>query len=211
MAGDFREGGGDRHPLRLRAAARLRKLQTPGRLYLLGLASLASYFTGAMLSAQGTHRTLALVLSVIGALGLLAGGSIKRRADPRETNARPWLPAAAALVLVGIGAAIILTAGGGRHKPAAQTDFAFDSLYEDRRGESYANELVLARQMRLENKYEPLVSEPGKQSAQCIASPPPPITHRLVCSFVNEARELYPHHKAARTYYWKATVDVDTD
>jgi hypothetical protein len=124
-----------------------------------------------------------------------------------KRNAR--LTAAAAVIALAGGVAIVLVATTGHHKPVAQTDFGFGNLYEDRRGESYANELILARQTRLEDKYAPLASEPGKQSAQCMAAPPPPFAHQLVCSFVNEIKQLYPHHKVARTYYWKAVVAVD--
>jgi hypothetical protein len=123
---------------------------------------------------------------------------------------RPLLAASAVVLAAAAAFVIVLIARSGHQKPVSQTAFGFGTLYENRRGESYANEIIIARQTSLEIKYEPLSSEPGKQSAQCTPSPPPPTTHRLICSFINEIIELYPHYKATRTYYWKAIVAVDT-
>jgi hypothetical protein len=59
--------------------SRVRSLWTPGRVYVVGFVSLALVCSGAVLTSQGTHRTLAIALSVVGALGLSAADRGKRQ------------------------------------------------------------------------------------------------------------------------------------
>jgi hypothetical protein len=49
------------------------------RLYLVGMTSLASLCVGLVLKADETHRTLALILSVAGALGMFACARMVKR------------------------------------------------------------------------------------------------------------------------------------
>ena len=52
------------------------------RLYLVGIASLVALCVGLVLTAGESHRTLALLLSVAGALGMFACSWMLRRRQP---------------------------------------------------------------------------------------------------------------------------------
>jgi hypothetical protein len=98
---------------------------------------------------------------------------------------------------------------GEQRKPTIT--YAFDSLYEDRRAESYVDEAILLRQEKIERRYTPLESEPGRQSTDCVLDPLPPlIAHKLLCTVMSETRELYSKFKVTRVYRWEATTEVNS-
>jgi hypothetical protein len=115
------------------------------------------------------------------------------------------VPIALALLAV----AAILLIGRSSHNAAPPTAYAFDSLYEVRRGESTVNEDIIAAQEHVESRYHPLEASAGPTSTKCIAGPPPPVAHRLVCTVVDEEHLLYKHAKVTLTFRWHPTVKID--
>jgi hypothetical protein len=62
----------------------VRYLRTPGRVYVVGFVSLALICTGAVLSSNERHPALAIALSAIGAVGMLACGRAKDRQESKD-------------------------------------------------------------------------------------------------------------------------------
>lgn len=112
----------------------------------------------------------------------------------------------ASTIVLGVVIFALVTRGG---QPKTVTSYGFDSPYEVRRAEDYVHEVVLRKQEKDESGYTPLESGPGRQSTHCVLDPPPPTADQLVCSVINETRELYSKSKVTRLYRWKATVHIN--
>jgi len=126
------------------------------------------------------------------------------------------------LVTAGVVAGILALLGvfNAPHTKKAfrQTSFVFDSLYEDRRAESFVSEEVLAREMAAEEKGGAEESEQnpdlgGKtelKSEKCSISPPPPYSTRMICRAFIEIEEKHEKSKPTRRINgWNAEVLVN--
>jgi hypothetical protein len=118
---------------------------------------------------------------------------------------------AAALAVVVAAVVLVLVLSGSDHAVRTPArSYAFDSLYEDREGETSAYDAVVARvEHDEETRYRPLQSVPGHNVTRCSAQPPPPSAHRLTCNGTIETHMLYPHYKVILTYRWRAIVELD--
>jgi hypothetical protein len=115
-----------------------------------------------------------------------------------------------ALAVVVAVVCVVLLGGGKKVKQTPPSSYAFDSLYEDRRGETEAGDYAVAHVEHYEEaNYHPLEASPGNNSTHCVPEPPPPSARRLVCHGKIVSDLLYAHAKVTRTYLWKATVQVD--
>jgi hypothetical protein len=115
-----------------------------------------------------------------------------------------------ALALAAVLAAILYI--GTRHnaRTKAPTSFVFNSLYEVRRGESYVNELLLAKQLQtFEHRGGHLGGQSGLKTSRCLPTPPPPTTDRLVCNVVTQETFVHSTVTVTHLYRWRATVRVD--
>jgi hypothetical protein len=117
--------------------------------------------------------------------------------------------------LIALALAVVLAVVvyiGTRHNAhiRAPTSFAFNSLYEVRRGESYVNELLLAKQLEaFEHRGGHLGGQSGVKTSRCRPTPPPPTTDRLACSVVTEETFVHPTVTVTHLYRWNAAVRVD--
>jgi hypothetical protein len=62
----------------------VRYLRTPGRVYVVGFVSLALFLSGGVLISNDRDPVLAIALTVIGGLGLVASGRAKDRQEPKD-------------------------------------------------------------------------------------------------------------------------------
>jgi hypothetical protein len=98
-------------------------------------------------------------------------------------------------------------------KPAPQTSFAFDSLYEVRRAESLVSEVILSKEMKSEEElageeeeHPDLEATVAIKSEKCTVSPPPPTAFRLVCRILVSVEELHEHTKLSHINAWDGVV-----
>jgi hypothetical protein len=126
----------------------------------------------------------------------------------------------AAVGLAGIAAGALVLFGvleGSAH-PIQPNSFAFDSLYEVRRGESVVTEEIVKREMNVEaagegeeNEAEQpkLESKVLVKSERCSVSPPPPAATRLLCRVLVSIEELHSTSKASHVNGWSAVVHLN--
>jgi hypothetical protein len=98
-------------------------------------------------------------------------------------------------------------------KPAPQTSFAFDSLYEVRRAESLVSEEIVSKEMKSdeehageEEEHPDLEANVGIKSENCTVLPSPPEAMRLVCRVLVSVDELHEHTKRSHINAWNAVV-----
>jgi hypothetical protein len=124
----------------------------------------------------------------------------------------------AAAGVVGILALLGVFRAAHPAKAFQQTSFAFDSRYEDERGEEIARSEVMAREEKAQAKQEAdetpeeeehhgLGGEDGIKSATCRVIPPPPDATRMVCKLSVENEEKYERSPTTReVIVWTAEV-----
>jgi hypothetical protein len=130
---------------------------------------------------------------------------------------RPVAASVALLAIAGITVGVLALLGVfAEPKPATPSSYAFDSLYEVRRGESLASERILDRELVSgsghEGEEEDHADLGGKteiKSEQCTVSPPPPEATRMLCRVLVAVEELHRTTKSSHVNGWEAVVTLN--
>lgn len=121
-------------------------------------------------------------------------------------------------VVVGVLALLGVFSAAPPPKVFQQTSFAFDSRYEDERGEEIARNEVMAREEKAQAKQEAdetpeeeehhgIGGEDGVNSEKCVVTPPPPDATRMICRVSVENEEKYERSPTTReVIVWHAEV-----